>query len=253
DRISTRERGGRVIADQHGRFRIRGLPPGLVELSARASQLASEASVELPVGIAERVEGVELWLVAAADIRGRVITAADGAAIEGARVELLGELGHTATSLCDAEGEFVIHGVLPGRYGVLPSAEGYRAATPERIEVGDAEPPPLELTLDRGAMIRGRVEPPMLAEVAIELRPETMRMGGGGLLTLSGASPTGSDGQTGEFEIGPVEPGRHTLEARAADGRGGTLEIEVGADGADGVVITLEPRAVLAGVVQDWN
>jgi protocatechuate 3,4-dioxygenase beta subunit len=253
ERISTRERGGRVLADAQGRFRIRGLPPGMVELTARASMLASEAGTEIPVGIAERVEGVELWLVAAADVRGRVTAAADDAPIEGANVQLMSELGPNPGARSDGEGHFVIHGVLPGGYGVLASAEGFRTAKPERIEIGTGDARELDLTLERGATIRGRVEPAVLAEVAIELRPETMQIGSGRMMTLSSMGPATSDGSTGDFELGPVEPGRYTLDARAADGRGGTVEVEVGANGAEGVIIALEDRAVLAGTVQDWN
>lgn len=253
DRMNRRERGGRLIADERGRFRVRGLPPGLVELSARASRFASETAVEVPVGIAERIEGVELWLIAAADVRGRVIDLhADGGGVEGAHVQLHGELGFGSSTSTDAEGRFVIRGVLPGRYGVRASAAGYRfMRESETLTIDGAEPPELELALERGAMIRGRVEPPLLAEVAIELRPEAMRIGQGGTFSLVG--PVLSQSETGEFELGPVDPGQYTLEARAADGRGGTVDVEVGADGADGVIISLQPRAVLAGLVQDTN
>jgi protocatechuate 3,4-dioxygenase beta subunit len=182
DRISIRERGGRVIADGEGRFRIRGLPPGVVELSARASQLVSESGVEVVVGIAERVEEVELWLSAAADVHGRVVAAADGEPIEGASVELFGP-GLSATT--DATGQFEIRGVLPGPHRLLASAEGFQMNEPLAIEVGVGVGETIELALERGLMIRGRVEPASLAEVAIELRPENLRMGGG-RFSLSG-------------------------------------------------------------------
>jgi hypothetical protein len=70
---------------------------------------------------------------------------------------------------------------------------------------------------------------------------------------LSGAGPTQAAADTGAFELGPVQPGRYTLEARTADGRGGTVEVEVSSAGAEGVVIDLSQRAILVGRVEDFN
>jgi hypothetical protein len=257
-RVSTLDRGGRVVADEAGRFRISGLPPGLVLLGGRASMLASMDPTQIPVGIAERVTGVELRLADAADLEGRVVAAADGAGIEGAQVELSSRMndggGGGAATQTDASGRFVIRGVLPGEHWLMARAEGWHGGEDamRRVEVG-GQPTSVVIELERGLSIRGRVEPAGQAEVAIELRPETMRMGGGGMLMLSGTGPTQAAADTGAFEIGPVQPGRYTIEARTADGRGGTVEVDVGADGAEGVVIDLAQRAILAGRVEDFN
>jgi hypothetical protein len=255
-RISTIDRGGRVVADESGRFRISGLSPGLVMLGGRASLLASVDPMQVPVGIAERVTGVELRLADAGDLEGRVVAAADGAGIEGAQVELMSRMngGGGAATQTDAHGQFVIRGVLPGEYRVMASAEGWTNDDDSmpRVEIG-GQPTSVVIELERGLSIRGRVEPAGQAEVAIELRPESMPMRGGGMLMLSGAGPTQAAADTGVFEIGPVQPGRYTLEARTADGRGGTVEVEVGADGAEGVVINLAQRAILAGRVEDFT
>lgn len=254
-RISRFERGGRVVADEAGRFRISGLSPGLVVLGGRASMLASVDPLQVPVGIAERVTGVELRLADASDLEGRVVAAADGTGIEGAQVEVASQMnGAGAATQTDARGQFVIRGVLPGEYRVLASAEGWTSgddAMP-RVEIG-GQPTSIVIELERGLSIRGRVEPAGQAEVAIELRRESMRMGGDGMLMLSGAGPTQAAADTGAFEIGPVQPGRYTLEARTADGRGGTVEVEVSSDGAEGVVIDLSQRAILAGRVEDFT
>lgn len=256
-RISTIDRGGRAVADEAGRFRISGLSPGLVMLGARASMLASVDPLQVPVGIAERVTGVELRVAEASDLDGRVVAAADGAGIEGAQVELMSRMngGGGAGALTDASGRFVIRGVLPGEYRLMASAEGWSSGADAmpRVEIGAAPPASVMIELERGLSIRGRVEPAGQAEVAIELRPESMQMGGGGMLMLSGAGPTQAAADTGAFEIGPVQPGRYTLEARTADGRGGTVEVEVGADGAQDVVIALAQRAILAGRVEDFT
>jgi hypothetical protein len=257
-RISTVDRGGRTVADEAGRFRISGLPPGLVMLGGRASMLASVDPMQVPVGIAERVTGVELRLADAADLEGRVIAASDGTGIEGAQVELMSRMneGGGAGTQTDARGQFVIRGVLPGEYRVMASAEGWSSGADAmpRVEIGGGDPASVVIELERGLSIRGRVEPAGQAEVAIELRPESMSIGGGGgMLMLSGAGPTQAAADTGAFEIGPVQPGRYTLEARTADGRGGTVEVDVSSEGAEGVVIDLAQRAILAGRVEDFN
>lgn len=251
--VSIVERGGRVRADADGRFRISGLPPGLVVLTARASMLASADPLQVPVGIAERVTDIELRVAAASDVEGRVIAVGDGQGIADAQVEVMSRGGPGATTQTDADGHFRVLGVLPGEYGIMASAEGWMQpdGPPTRVTVG-GQPASVVLELERGRMIRGRVEPALAAEVAIELEPESMQMGGGTFM-LSGLGSAQSIAETGVFEIGPVEPGHYTLEARAIDGRGGTVEVEVGPDGAEDVVISLEQRAILAGRVEDFT
>ncbi|PRQ06700.1 MSCRAMM family protein [Enhygromyxa salina] len=250
--VSVRERGGELFADANGRFRISGLPPGLIELSGRATSLASESPIQIPVGIAERVEGIELMLTAAQDLSGRVVASGDGQAIAGARVELMSQLNPGLSALTDASGQFTIQGVLPGSYRALASAEGWTTpdGPPTMIDIGERANS-VVLELERGLSIRGRVEPATHAEVAIELRPENMRMGGG-MMMLAAAGSTHAAADTGAFELGPVEPGHYTLDARTPDGRGGSVEVEVGPDGARDVVIALTQRAILSGHVEDY-
>ncbi len=254
-RINTIDRGGAVVADDAGRFRISGLSPGLVILSGRASRLASVDPLQVPVGIAERVGGIELRLADAGDLEGRVVAAADGSGIEGAQVELMSPMGDGGGARTDANGQFVVRGVLPGKYRVLASAEGWtnNGDPMPQVEVGGA-PRSVEIELERALSIRGRVEPAVAAEVALELRPESMRMGGSaGTFVMSAPAATQAAADTGAFELGPVMPGRYTLEARSADGRGASIDVEVGSDGAEGVVINLTQKAILAGTVQDFN
>lgn len=254
ERVSVAERGGKVRADEQGRFVIRGLPPGVVSLSARASGLASYAPTQVPVAIAERVEGVEVALAEAADVRGRVVSAGqDSKGLAGVEIRAMSPVGPAITATSDEHGEFWLRGLLPGRVQLIADAEGWTLDEPPVVEIAGEDVEDLTLELSRAQAIRGRVEPAGAAEVAIELRPENLKIGGPGqtMMLATGGTATSSDAETGAFELSPVHPGTYTLEARTADGRGGSVEVEVGASGADEVVIELEQRAVLAGLVRD--
>jgi hypothetical protein len=74
-----------------------------------------------------------------------------------------------------------------------------------------------------------------------------MRMGSD-VTILGGGAATESD-EEGRFELSPVPPGATTVVARVADGRTGEITLEVGPDGADEVVIRLEPRSTVRGTV----
>ena len=77
ERATRLERGGTITTDEAGQFRIRGLLPGTLLISARAPGLASDAPTPVPIAIAEHVEGVEILLGQAADLRGRVVASDD--------------------------------------------------------------------------------------------------------------------------------------------------------------------------------
>lgn len=252
------EPGGMVRSDAAGRFRIRGLLPGTVLISARAPSLASEAPTPVPIAIAEHVAGVEVLVDAALDVRGRVVADDDpSVGVAGAEVALGSAQGPRVGAQADAEGRFVIHGVLPGTYELDASAEGWlpSMSTPLQVDAERGDEP--VVTLSRGHMIRGRVEPPGAATVALELAPTTVEFGPGkgprmGMTMMrSMTAEASSDAQSGRFELGPVGPGTYGLVARASDGRGGTLEVEVATRDVEDVVLRLDARAKLAGVVHD--
>jgi Carboxypeptidase regulatory-like domain len=244
--------GGKTRADDQGRFTLRGLAPGAILLQARASAAASDTPTVVPLAMAEHVAGVEVLVSAALDVRGRVVAKHDptqGIADAEVRVGLDERFGASART--DAEGRFVLTGVLEGPQTLLASASGWLEAFPgTAVEVGPDLPEELVLALERAPTIRGRVEPPMLAEVSIELRPETMQMGmhGAGTIVLGGGAKTDTDAD-GHFELGPAIPGHATVVARVADGRAGEATVDVGPDGADEVVIRLEPRSTVRGSV----
>jgi hypothetical protein len=240
---------GDVLADAQGRFTIRGLQPGLVTLGARAQGRASEQPVVVPVAIAEHVDDVELPLVSAFDVSGRVVSAREPEkGVAGAFVQVEGRgQGFSPTAVADDEGRFIVQGVQPGHYAVTAAASGYAVMFPGVDVDIDGDRDDVELRLDPGLRISGRVEPPELAAVSLELRPENMQMGQGMFIMGGGASE--ETGEDGTFELGPVQPGPIRVVARAADGRTGEVDVEVGPEGAEDVVVTLEARATVSGTV----
>ncbi|MCH9686051.1 MAG: carboxypeptidase regulatory-like domain-containing protein [Deltaproteobacteria bacterium] len=250
-RVSMAAGGGTVRADDEGRYRVSGLDPGAITLRARGAEVASLDPTVVFLAMAEHVTDADLFVAKAYDIRGQVVAANDASApIAGATVQVVGDR-FAPVAGTDAEGHFVLRGVLEGPQTVMARARGWLPGLPGvRIEVG----PGLStqtIALERAPSIRGRVEPPTVAQVSIELRPETVQMGSArrASMMIGGGAAAESDAE-GQFELGPATPGPTTVVARVADGRAGEATVEVGADGADDVVITLEPRATVRGVVR---
>lgn len=252
-RMAMTADGGVVRADDEGRFRVRGLAPGAIALLARAPSRASERATVVSLAMAEHVRDADVLVVRAHDLTGRVVAADDAArGIADAEVSLGGDERFGPRTRTDAEGRFVLSGVLAGPATVMATAEGWLPSIPGvAVEVGtDADE--LVIALERAPAIRGRVEPATVAQVSIELRPETVRMGMGGPTTMvlgRGEAKAETDAE-GRFELSPATPGPITVVARAADGRAGEVTVEVGPDGADDVVIRLEERATVRGTVR---
>ena len=249
-RHATPAGGGMVEADDAGKFRITGLPPGVVQLSARAPKRATTEPTEVSVAIAEQVTGVELVVGEAHDVRGRVVDADDpDRAVANADVTLRsGGPGGIGTQ-ADADGNFEIQGVLAGSYTLDASAKGYALSLPGTPVEVDGDVDDVIVELSAGLTITGRVVPAQLASVRIDLRPEQMRMGGAIFLGGAGMAGVETD-EDGTFEIGPVQPGKVMVVATGADGNAGETEVTVGPDGATDVVVKLAPRASVRGAVR---
>jgi protocatechuate 3,4-dioxygenase beta subunit len=231
--------GHRAVADTAGRFRLTGLPPGAYELEAHGEVRRSRAPTVIGLGVAEQLADVELLIGRGARIRGTVVDEA-GAAVSAARVLVLGARGGDATT--DAAGAFALDGVAPGKLALIARGPGHVAASVTPVEVKDADVDGVVVRVRRGVTLRGRVEPPQVAEVRFEPERRAGRM----LLGL-GSVTTGADGT---FELGPALPGSGTLTARAASGDQGSLDVTV-AEGMPELVVTLSPGGSIAGRVVD--
>lgn len=236
-----------VTAGPDGTFRVAGLEPGSIVLGARAPGRAAEAPTTVPLGVAEVVTGVELFVAEAPSVSG-VVVDEHGAPIADADVMAMSD-GDATGAITDGRGAFAFEGLRPGTYALTAQAEGWLASPPVRVAVARAPVADVKLVLRPGAMIRGRVEPAGPAAVTIAREPGAIAMAD--LASLLAPPPRAEAGADGSFAIGPVEPGTVVVAARAADGRRGKTSVVVGPRGADGVVIALDAGATLTGHVRD--
>ena len=159
----------RVVADDEGRFRLRGLGSGVFELQAAASGHASRNPTQVALSIAESRSGVEIYVDPAHAIRGFVVPRGDeeDGALEGVWVGALSFRPpglFVARAPTEADGYFEIPGVEPGSYMVAAlGEEALPNFTGTGVDVEDGDVEDVLVVMDRGVTIRGRVEPPTAA------------------------------------------------------------------------------------------
>lgn len=245
----------KIVTDERGRFRIRGLDSGVIGLVAVADGYATRLPTEVALDVADQVTGVEVIVDRSFKITGFVVRQTDKEApIEGV---LLGAFAMQPPSLSVAatpsasDGYFEILGLQPGGYmvgaigeDVLPNLTGTGAT------IVDEDVTDLLVVMDAGVRIRGRVDPPVAATVVIELDSEGMTMSNMMGSIGSGFARARTD-EEGNFDLGPIAEGTFKVVANADDGMRGEESVEVAGEDVDGVVVSLQPQALLAGVVTD--
>jgi len=125
---------GRSAAD--GSFRLNGVAPGHVQVSADAPNARSR-TIGLIVGAGETREGVIVRLDRAARFTGRVMER--DKPVAGAEVGLrVGSLGETGLAVSQADGSFAIDRAPEGQLGVIVS--GYTVVAPHSVRIaGDTK------------------------------------------------------------------------------------------------------------------
>jgi hypothetical protein len=236
---------------EDGRFVLRGLAAGALSLSASGPRHATPGAVALDLGIAEQVQGVEIVVDGAFTISGVVVDGqgqpVGGVVVGGASRGLVSIV--RAASPTAGDGRFELQGALPGRWSldasgesVLPLFDG-----PE-VTVDGADVVGIEVRVDRGVTLRGRVEPAQQATVVLDTPA------GGSreletVLTLQGTrTRTAADGA---FTILAAPSGSLRLVATGDDGATGELPIELATRSIDGLVVPLVPRPALHGTLVD--
>ncbi len=245
----------RVETDESGHFRITGLEPGVRALSAVSENGATKQPVEVALGVAEEVSGVELVLDRAYKVSGIVVRDdADATPIEGVMLStwsMKPPSAFPARSPSEEDGYFEIWGVPPGNYVVSAvSDEALPSFMGDSVEVIDADVDDLQIQLATGVHIRGRVEPAVPATIKLEIDMQSL-----GLMNMMTAIGNGfvrdRTAEDGTFDLSPVAASKVTIVATAEDGRTGEVDLDIGSDDIDDVVVTLEARARLAGRVVD--
>lgn len=235
----------RATSEEDGSFYFDALVGRRYRLIAR-----SELGVAGPVAarLTAQSEPVVLRLSTASTVRVTVVDADDKRPLNGAQVEMRGLDSQSATT--DAEGVAAIAPVVAGRYRVVAQAPGYaKQHSWLRVSRGQ-DTSTARLALRQGAPVSGTVKAPDGSPLA------------GAQVLYSGASEwaqqadprrdaTTTD-EAGTFRFDALPAGTFRFTARQENYAPGTSELTTlnGSVAATGIEITMEPAAVVRGVVK---
>jgi 5-hydroxyisourate hydrolase-like protein (transthyretin family) len=248
---------GQAVTDAEGDFEITGLGAGPFVLtakmerdgrpwSARLESVRPGASdllltLEEPLAISGRV----------LDDRGEALTDFEVLARTKSKGLLPGLGAETHKQKYDSEdGSFLLDGLRPGAWEVLPRAEGHAWAEPVTIEVPLASED-LVLVLPRGASAAGRVVDPAGLPVkgaAVGVKLDLAKVG---RAALDGLPPSTETDELGAFELTGLSTGTLELYA-AAPGYGASAvhaaELEPG-QALEDLVLRLRTGGRILGVL----
>lgn len=246
---------GSATTDDAGRFTLTGLASGAIELRAVGRGVASAEPAIVDLGIAETVTDVILYVDPAYTVSGFVVDADDEEeAVPGVLVGAFNVSPgavYVATDPSADDGYFEILGVRSGSYTVGLMAEG-RVSNPfgDSVTVADADVDDVVLKVNAGAALSGRVEPPTEARLALSVPTENIGLGN--LPQVIGAALVNARAAAdGTFTVEGVADGSYQLTATTSDGSEGSLEVTVSGADQNDLVVKLEDRARIAGVVVD--
>jgi protocatechuate 3,4-dioxygenase beta subunit len=240
-----------ATADSDGHFRFADLPHGAqFDLTV---EHPGYAPAQLARVAAPTPEPLRIKLGVGRSLAGRVV-GPRGEPVPGARVvpsEKVGPGGFRVIGLAhaDARGAFRLVELAPGTVHLEISADGYRTRRTEGIPIlEDRDVEGLELTLEQGASLAGRVldargDPVAGARVgaAAEGQPPVG-------VSFDYHLPVETDGE-GRWSIEGLEPGRVQVQADHPRGRARAhLRLEPGENHLD---LTLPPGVEVAGQVSD--
>ena len=242
----VRQRGGDLFdlfgsmglqtqTDADGVYRLEGVPEGQLSIAAEhRDHLRTVRDLDVEAG----ENRLDLLLERGLAVEGRVL-GGDGGPIAGARLFLQGQQQMTIVRpVWSAEdGSFRFTGVAPGTYDLSAKKEGVAEARLEGVRVAAADVTGLELRLEGGGAIRGRilgVEPADLAAVTIVAQRS------------DGQTATGRADHTGGYRVEPVGAGEWTVIAALGIGRvvRGTVTLAPGQAEAE-LDLELEPAGGL--------
>ncbi len=235
----------RVIENPHGRFSVPiatslratvrieadGYAPGVVKVPEQQSR--DKVTVRLKRGI---------------ELRGRVVAVESDEPLHGAQVS--GNCGGTpiAPVWTGKDGEFELYDLPGGPCRIIATAEGFVMGSAEIDLTTDRDPEELELRLERGISVSGRVVSAATGEGIAEARVVAFEMP-----PMSGAEAesvprTARTDASGRFLISGCTPGPQLVQVVAT----GYLPVSVrtiAQEGGSPLLIELHPGVVLEGSV----
>ena len=237
--------------DSNGQFELGGVPIGPAAVRLSWTQIREKVEVRLgPNRVSFTLAGVE--------VSGRVRDAA-GRPVPSARVTLRPSMlgGWLAIALSDEDGRFTLADIVPGDHRLEvqhPEYAAYRSMS--RFEVAAKPIDGLEVRLNRGAVVSGRLEgfdTETLPLTGVELRGRVLQ-GGRGVANAQvevgsrGSSITTHTAEDGTFVLRGVAEGPQQMSVEVFVGRGHRRQIDV-REGRE-VIVEL-PTGEISGRVRE--
>lgn len=239
-----------AVSGPDGVFRIDNVGLGSWAVYAKSDAALSSSPTEISVELYEDVQDVVVSVDVGTPVYGTVRERGQDLPIAGALVTLQGDALVITCAPSEADGLFDCGAVPRGRYTAIVSHRQYAGnLLGANLSVG-AEPSYLELELERGYTISGRVSP-VAKGVPIRVRMPVDTISGGDIgFTMMNAFSSAQTDASGHFTIGPLSLGRVTLVAEHTQhGRGeAEVTLELAKAGSE-VEIALTPAATLSGSI----
>jgi protocatechuate 3,4-dioxygenase beta subunit len=263
------------VTDATGAFELTAPPDASFRVTAEAQGFVDGKSAAMTGAAGARVECEPISLSRGATVEG-IVTTPEGGPAEGVEISwkreadpddpmsflagFMGERGgkEPAAATTGADGAFRMHGVPPGKVTVTFKAAGFRPLTRPQVATKDGETARLDVTLDRGAVVTGRVVDETGAGVAgarvscsLKQAPllgeedDTKTFGSTESQDEGGTAESGADGS---FRIEGVAPGEHVVRA-GAKGLHLAKPVEANADG-DPVTVRMLRGLAISGIVR---
>ncbi len=254
---------GEDISDIDGAFEVSGLGKGpfVVTIAARPQGSERDHRARL-AGVKPGTLDVELVLAAPLELAGRVVDSL-GAPVTGATVRAIEDSGGMMRSIggrrvnsqaTGEDGRFVVSDLSPGTWSLDARADGFTRCAPVDVTlVRDGTHEPLEIRLERGGTILGRVQrpdgtPAAGATVRQRITMESLRSLGAEENGIPRAATAGSDGN---FRFGELGAGLVQLVASLDGFATSTIveaQVKPGEETCD-VVLTLRVGGRITGEV----
>lgn len=218
--IGNRPDEDQVFTDPSGNFRLEGVAPGIVTITAKADGKAPGRKSGVKV-ISDQVVNIEtLTLDDGRALRGRVVAARDGAPVPGTTVSVSPPQGFMMSTdrnlvaglaISGLDGQFEIAGLEPRTYAIDATQPDYAPNT-GRVEIGpDADTEDFLIKLSRGGTITGLVrDAQRQPQVSVQVLLTKVPMGGG--------PQTVSTGVDGRYSFETVAPGEYMVIRAPAGG-----------------------------------